>query len=338
MKSFKFSCLVILIFLFNLPTILAQVIEPELTGENLINALRQKYSPQMVLSYHDAREKMFEDIDNKNGKVRLVYTGKLFTTNSIPDPDIVNTEHTWPQGLFNKKHPMKSDLHHLFPTFNKVNGARSHFPFADVPDNKTKKWFNKKNGQKTIPSIAERDNYSELGNHVFEPREDHKGNVARALIYFWVIYGDRNIQPDWIKPQLNTIMKWHISDPTDQIEIDRTLKISNIQQNVNPFILDPTLVGRVLGQTVSSGESDNHSESNTTLITLKARIPLGVPLHPSAGDGSVFARLPGGSVFQKLDEDASTGWIKISNGNTIGWISKKYIGSVSVAIDDEVFQ
>ena len=49
-------------------------IEPGKTGEALLNSLQAQYRPSTVLGYRPAREKMFAEIDNKNGKVRLVYT------------------------------------------------------------------------------------------------------------------------------------------------------------------------------------------------------------------------------------------------------------------------
>ena len=59
---------------------------------------------------------MFGEVDNENGKVRLVYTGVEFATTEIPNANVVNTEHTWPQSKFKNatgshKGKMKADLH-----------------------------------------------------------------------------------------------------------------------------------------------------------------------------------------------------------------------------------
>ena len=32
---------------------------------------------------------------------------------------------------------------------------------------------------------------------MFEPPDNHKGNVARALAYFFTAYGNQNIEADW---------------------------------------------------------------------------------------------------------------------------------------------
>lgn len=178
--------------------------------------------------------------------MRCVYTGKEIDTNAIPDPTVMNTEHTWPQSKFNERVPMKTDLHHLFPTLAKVNQVRGNLPFADIADNQTSGWWRSATRERQIPASATIDLYSESTNDVFEPREDHKGNVARAMIYFWVVYGDDNISSNWIKSQLGTLARWHVEDPISDDERNRNQRIKALQGNENPFVLDESLVARVL--------------------------------------------------------------------------------------------
>ena len=70
------------------------------------------------LGYNGARDAMYGSIDNKNGKVECVYTGRqaTFNTRSGANSNSFNCEHTWPQSLFNKNEPERADIHHLFPT------------------------------------------------------------------------------------------------------------------------------------------------------------------------------------------------------------------------------
>lgn len=226
----------------------AQPIAPGKTGEELVEFLRAEFRPDETLSYKNARKKMFGEIDNANGQVRCVYTGQRVTTNGIPDDRVMNTEHTWPQSKFHERPPMKSDLHHLFPTLSKVNGIRSNNPFAEIPDSSTTGWWRSNTKVTQIPDSGEIDQFSESTSHVFEPREDHKGNLARAMFYFWVVYADDGIDPDWITPQLQTLATWHAADAVDAAERERNTHIKAIQGNDNPFILDPTLVARILNQ------------------------------------------------------------------------------------------
>ena len=44
----------------------------------------------------------------------------------------MNAEHGWPQGYFDQAYPMKSDLHHIFPTFTTPNSARANLPYAVI--------------------------------------------------------------------------------------------------------------------------------------------------------------------------------------------------------------
>lgn len=240
---------------------LAQLIEPDKTGEELIAALRGQYKPAAnnVLGYRPAREQMFSRIDNVGGKVRLVYTGARFSTTGIPNHTIVNTEHTWPQSKFRSagsgRQQMKSDLHHLYPTYNRVNADRGNKPFGEIPDPETRKWWKSSTARGTIPT-DDIDAYSESVRSTFEPREDHKGNVARSMAYFYMAYGNQGIDLGWFRPQLETLHVWHQQDPADETERQRTEAIKAIQGTANPFVLDASLFARAFfpGQSESPGE------------------------------------------------------------------------------------
>ncbi len=134
-------------------------------------------------------------------------------------------------------------MHHLYPSRAAVNEARSNLPFHEIDDRQTTSWFLKSNSQSTIPSVN-KDLYSEGNNSAFEPREDHKGNVARAIFYFMCMYelqADRTFFED-IKTDL---CNWHLLDPVDSLEWQRTHLIGKYQNDkVNPFVLDCSLTRR----------------------------------------------------------------------------------------------
>ncbi|QDU80707.1 Extracellular ribonuclease precursor [Polystyrenella longa] len=225
---------------------LAEEIHPDKSGTELIHLLRQDFTPTVNLSYRNAREEMFESIDNDNGEVTLVYTGAKYQTNGIPNHNIVNTEHTWAQSKFkhaSDKHQIKSDIHHLFATYSQVNSARSNNAFAEIPDHDTRKWWLSSASEESPTGDIGR--YSESTSSAFEPREAHKGNVARAMFYIYAIYGDRDLDKQWFNSQLNTLIAWHFLDPADDEEIERTKQIELVQGNENPFVLDSSLVLRV---------------------------------------------------------------------------------------------
>lgn len=225
----------------------AQTIAPDKTGAALKEYLRTHFRPSSPQTYRGAREKMFSSIDNHSGKVRCVYTGVEITTSTIPNDRVMNTEHTWPQSKFNERLPMKADLHHLFPTLSKPNNDRSNNPFAEIPDDKTVRWW-RSNAPLGSPSpSADIKEFSESDGRQFEPREDQKGNTARAMFYVWTVYAKDNIEPGFIQSQLTTLKHWHHDDPADHAEVERSSKIRAVQGNDNPFVLDATLVDRILG-------------------------------------------------------------------------------------------
>ena len=79
----------------------------------------------------------------------------------------------------------------------------------------------------------------------FEPREEQKGNTARAMVYFYTMYNNVADNNFW-ELQKEILLNWNFIDPPDNDEIDRTWSIASYQQNKpNPFVLDPTLFDRI---------------------------------------------------------------------------------------------
>ncbi len=230
----------------------SQTLFPGVYGEALLDSLRKYYRPDTVWSYSDARDYMFTVLDNVNDSVTCVYTGYRIYLNhnsTTPRSDAyyagINTEHTWPQskGAYGNA---KSDLHHLFPTRIEVNADRSSLPFDDIPDDLTNRWYRMDQILTTKPT-SHIDEYSELEiDERFEPREDHKGNVARAMFYFYTMYKDQadGDDPNFFAMQKYTLWRWNRQDTVDARERRRSSLIAAIQGNENPFVLDTSLVGR----------------------------------------------------------------------------------------------
>lgn len=243
--------LLIFFFLLFTSSVFAQndSIFPTETGETLVNSLQANYSVTNALGYNGARDAMYGSIDNKSGQIIGVYTGFTVTANTRGDAFSkgINTEHTWPQGLFDSDEPMRGDIHHIFPTRIEANSARGSLPFGESPDNQTTKWFRNSSELTSTPS-SNIDEYSELlGGSLFEVREDHKGNTARAIFYFWTIYQDEsNVGDDasFFNGMKDVLLAWHDLDPVDQAEVDRSLGAESAQGNRNPFVHDTTLVRR----------------------------------------------------------------------------------------------
>lgn len=195
------------------------------------------------LGYNVARDSMFMSIDNKrvNGQgasqntLECVYTGREavgYTSRADCQTTFsFNTEHTLPQSLFASMEPMKSDLHHLFPTDDVANNQRGDNPFGVVS---TPTWNN---------------GGSSSDGFTFEPRDKQKGVAARALFYFVLRYQNYS---NFVTPQESILRTWCNAFPPDNIERKRNDDINRIQHNRNPFVDYPVFLERINSITSNS--------------------------------------------------------------------------------------
>lgn len=198
----------------------------------LLSFTQQNY---FSLGYNLARDKMFEYIDdyNNDDTIECVYTGvKIKAANRTEAQNQgFDTEHTWPQSFFNSAEPMRSDLYHLYPTLASANNARSNYHFGIVVSNITWQQGGSKRG------------YDYQNEIVFEPRDVHKGNVARSIFYFVVRFGNQGV---YLAPKEENVLRlWNSTDTVDQKERIRNQRIKSFQNIFNPFIDHPEFVERI---------------------------------------------------------------------------------------------
>ncbi|MEO0339193.1 MAG: endonuclease [Bacteroidota bacterium] len=241
-------------------TLIAQVdtvLYSDLSGDNLYNQVRTDFTARRVLTYGPARDVLYGEIYKVQDSVSCVYTGHTLYLMPGADPSSflfqngsdngINTEHTWPRSKGADDGSPLADMHHLFPTRAIVNEIRSNYSFGDIDDDDTDFWYIDNMETRTKPT--ERiDEYSEFKFGTFEPREDHKGNVARAMFYFYTIYraDAQEADPTFFEEQRETLCEWHFLDPVDSLEYDRTFKIARYQdRKTNPFVLDCSLAKRL---------------------------------------------------------------------------------------------
>jgi hypothetical protein len=188
-----------------------------------------------VDSYKTARLHLFGKLHYNNGIITDVYCGESYDRNynvcptCIPDPKFLNCEHTFPQSKFGNSEVelKKIDLHHLFPVVSSANSARSNLPFGEVDG-------------EVICGTAKRGIIKGTNVLGFEPPDNHKGNVARAMFYFSLRY---NMRIDSVQEKY--LRKWHRLDRIDAAERRRNSMIRDIQGSTNPFIDDPTLIDQI---------------------------------------------------------------------------------------------
>ena len=194
-------------------------------------------------SYRQAREILFGQVHLKSNSqgyyLEEVYCGQTITEEDgvgrgrIPDHTQVNCEHTWPQSRFNpneNKNAQLTDLHHLYPSNSRANSSRGNLIFAEVNGDVI-------NEECTTSHRGQAYGSSETA---FEPPDQHKGDVARALFYFSTRYNHPigPLEEEFLK-------RWHNQDPVDEAERTRHEKVYEAQKNRNPYIDAPELVDLV---------------------------------------------------------------------------------------------
>lgn len=208
-----------------------------LKGQALLNALNAIVARHTELGYDRARDLMFAEVDDldNNDIVECDYTNR--SLDQVTDRKSAyrngtgfNAEHTWPQSK-GAEGVAKSDLHHLFPTDCEANSRRSSFPFGEVV---TVEWTD---GGSKLGKDAR-------GVTVFEPRDDHKGNTARALFYFYTVYGHQADLSNF-RYEEATLKAWHRLDPVTPEERLRNDVVFRFQGNRNPFVDRPEFVSAV---------------------------------------------------------------------------------------------
>jgi len=313
-----------LFLLFNLSHAQDGTIFPDTYGEELIQDLQQAYKPAYVLSYDNARDTMFAVIDNHNGQVTGVYSGYTITLDPNADPSSdaydkdMNTEHTWPQSMGADHGNAHSDLHHLYPARSEVNSSRGNDPFYDIDDNQTDKWWRLDYYQTTIPT-QNIDEYSEVDNDVshFEPREDHKGNVARSMFYFYTMYRDQ-ADSNFFNEQKETLRRWNLQDTVDAHERQRSQLVATYQDGKeNPFVLDTTLVRRAYFYNGSSG-TDIANPQNFTATTIDSADIRLTWTQNDSGDDVMIVWNTGGSFGSPTDGTSYSDGEEALGGMIIG--------------------
>ena len=225
---------------------------PGQEGEAAIQCIQTQYSPTATLGYENARELMYLELDaDASGQVTGIYSGYTVTVTDTDDPigdafdQDINAEHLYPQSKGAGSEPQKSDLHGLRPARVQVNSARGNVPFAPVPTDAADQWYRNDTSQQAAP--PEPTLWSQRrSDTAWEPRAARKGDVARAVLYFYAIYRADldSVDDTYFETMRETLLTWNDLDPADAAEDARMQAVAEAQGNENPFVLDPTLAQR----------------------------------------------------------------------------------------------
>lgn len=174
--------------------------------------------------------------------------------------DCYNREHIVAQSWFGSG-TAKSDAFHVVPTDGYINNRRGNYPFGEV---KTASYTYEVKHSATTGITG----FNKLGScsypgysgTVFEPMDCYKGDFARSLMYFAVVYksqgasgsgaimfSDSESDCYLTSYAKNLLLDWHHKDPVSLKEKIRNDEIYKDQKNRNPFIDNPSYADAIWG-------------------------------------------------------------------------------------------
>lgn len=262
------------------------------SSSNFVTALGAKINAHDTIFYSNYTSTMINNFvtrDTTGGKkvVNCIYTGIPFV---YTEPFLwwgnstggdLTREHTFAQSWMPSNNPSQNpafpnapngrelqeydDLHHLFPANQTLgNNVRSNNPLGEVVT------ITSQNGEGKIGKDAN-------GKTVYEPRDSHKGDAARALFYMCTAYNGVNGN-NWslgniVKQQDEAVLKkWHFQDLPDAWEIARNEYVASLQHNRNPFIDSINFVCRINFTNMTWIAAPTNCGMTTSSLTLTAPV------------------------------------------------------------------
>lgn len=315
---------------------LASLNENELKGDNLLKNLKPilyemnyysydniwkiyeitdrdwEASPANMSDSYDTESNSYTNYTYKSSKYNP-YVHALYRDSSIEGGEVkawgdhnnsgINREHVWCQsrGFSDAGNgatgPAGTDLHHLIAGDGYVNTAihnNNPYGFVDVTEKIGDKEYNNQNKKGT----ALHKHSDDVSSVVFEPRDEDKGDIARAIFYMAARYNNlsghdeiTNFEPNLKVANFATdsgdreyssatkavtmgilqdLLVWNKIDPVDEYEITRNnLIYKNYQGNRNPFVDFPEWADYIWGTaTMDSYDSTptGYARSNSDKI------------------------------------------------------------------------
>jgi len=242
----------------------------------LLADLKNLINPHTLVAYTQYRNNVvptiFErDTIGSQSVVNCEYSGftKIFTPPfDFTIPPLFSREHSlaksWMQTGGNTNTAEGADYHNLLLTeLNNVNSKRSNNPLGIVVT-------------PTYTYLGCKLGLNSQGQTVFEPINERKGDVARAMFYQMVCYNGLSgnwgfdFLPSQATEQDQAVLKlWHQQDPPDKFERTKSDYIASIQFNRNPFVDHPGWVNCInfdsLVKTTFCGAVSSLSEAGESI-------------------------------------------------------------------------
>ena len=114
---------------------------------------------------------------------------------------------------------MELDLHNLVPAVGELQADRSDFDFGEIPREER--------------MYGACDFEVDRAQQRAEPREESRGDIARAYLYMHETYGEGLPLTEAEKAQFDA---WNQADPATAWEVQRNRRIAAVQGNSNSFV------------------------------------------------------------------------------------------------------
>lgn len=160
-----------------------------------------------------------------------------------------NREHAWPRSRMgvegNLTPGIGTDLHNLFPTDASMNSSRGNRFFDEA-----RRPVIDRSPPCAATHGARGTTECFFGDGTWEPPDESKGMIARALLYMACVYADRGLKLVERPCELgmgvrSVLLRWNAQFAPTEAELERNTYVHGIQGNYNPFVTDRTLADRV---------------------------------------------------------------------------------------------
>ncbi|VEU80128.1 endonuclease I family protein [Haploplasma axanthum] len=211
-----------------------------LNGDSLKNGLNKVIGTAKATSYDQVKAVLVRAdlVYGSTNRLHLIYDSKE-THNKWDNAATWNREHVWPQSKLNGA--PKGESHNLRASDVKTNSNRGNDPFAEGSGD-----------------------YGKRVSGGYFPGDEHKGDVARIVMYMIVRYPQLNFGNSIGSKEM--FLRWHKEDAVSNFEKQRNDVIHDMQGNRNPFIDHPEFADMIWGSKVTKTSIINNT--NKVLINL----------------------------------------------------------------------
>jgi hypothetical protein len=268
---------------------------------DLQDRISSPYDQTFYSNYAPIVINKFASRDTTGGQkvVTDVYSGFQYMYSGSFFWDVLSREHSWPHSwmpTFPDEEGLEySDLFNLFPVHqDNANAVRSNRPLGEVVD-------------VTSTFLDATYGLDASGKIVYEPRDQHKGDAARAIMYMAVKWNGTGGTWELPNPidflvqygQDQEVLKaWHWQDPPSDWEIARNDFIQSEQGNRNPFVDSVNWVCYIDFETLTHLPQPNGPCEATSIDEAALLGSLSIAPNPTAGDVTLTFDLKQSELLQ----------------------------------------